>query len=139
VERTGHQGLVLVNARLGPPFTNTLDVMAGSEPIASIPEFQRRRSEVWHRVRLWALGVVPLFVAVPLMGALEIQSRPLFWAVTLSLGALAFFAAFRIVQTINRSYKCPSCEKLVTEKDGIALNPVSCPHCGARLSTGALT
>jgi len=26
VERTGHQGLVLVDGRLGPPFTNTLDL-----------------------------------------------------------------------------------------------------------------
>jgi DNA-directed RNA polymerase subunit RPC12/RpoP len=112
--------------------------MADSEP-GLITEFQRRRSGVWRRVRMWALGVVPVFMVIPLIGALEGKSPFLFWAIALPTGLLAFYAAFRMVQTINQSYRCPSCEKLVVEKDGIALDPVSCPHCSVRLSERALS
>jgi len=107
--------------------------MGTAEPSAIAIEFQRRRSAVWRGVCGWALGVVPVFVAVPLLGGLEKQSPLLFWAVVLPLGCLAFFSAFRVVRVINNRYRCPACEKRVTEGDGVALNPRTCPHCGAAL------
>jgi hypothetical protein len=107
------------------------------EPSAVTTEFQRGRSRLWRNVRWWALGLVPLFVAVPLLRGLEKQSPLPFWAVILPLGCLAFFSGYRIVTMINNRYKCPACGKLVTEGDGIALNPRDCPHCGTALTEQA--
>lgn len=107
--------------------------MSAVDPCDTAHEFQRRRSAVWRLARRWALGVVPIFVALPLLGGLEKQSPLLFWAAVLPLGCLAFFSAVRIVWAINSRYGCPACEKQVTEEDGIALNPRTCPHCGAAL------
>ena len=106
-------------------------------PIArdSITRFQDRRAEAWRRSSRWALGIVPAFVAIPLLGTLQASAPILFWSIVAPLTGLMFFSAYRIVTTVNRLYRCPTCEKLVTEKDGIALNPNSCPHCGATLST----
>jgi hypothetical protein len=98
-------------------------------------EFQKRRSAVRPRVALWALGVVPIFVVLPLAGTLQNEAPTLFLALVLPLGALAFYAGFRMVRIINDQYRCPSCGKLVTEGDGIALNPTSCPHCGVPLAS----
>src|SRR5262245_3830168 len=115
--------------------------MADSDRFRLIVEFQRRRKEVWRRFRLWALGLVPLVVAIPLMGALDVVARLpyVFWTVVIPLGALASFAAFRMVRTVQQLYRCPSCEKVITEGDGIALNPMSCPHCDVPLSERALS
>ena len=107
--------------------------MADSAPGELIEEFQRRRSEVWRRLRLWLLGVAPVFVVLPLVGDLQERSPLLFWAIILPAAGLAFFAAFRMVAAVKTLYRCPSCGKLATEKDGIALNPATCPHCGVHL------
>src|SRR5262245_22865761 len=105
--------------------------MAG--PTAIAMEFQRRRSAVWRSARRWAAGVLPICITLPLLHGLEVGSPVLFWAIVLPLGCLALFSAFRIVAAVNTLYKCPACGKQVTEGDGIALNPRTCPHCGAAL------
>jgi hypothetical protein len=126
VERTG---------KSGPPFTTTLDVMPTPTAHDAAARFQDRRSEVRRRSVRWAFGIVPAFVAIPLLGILELDqsARTLSWLIIGLLTGLAFYSAFRIVGIVNELYRCPVCEKLVTEKDGIALKPSSCPHCGATL------
>jgi len=107
-------------------------------PVAhdSVARFQDRRSEAWRRSGRWAFGIVPIFVVIPILGSLEASGPVLFWSIVIPVAGLAFYSAFRIVTTVNRLYRCPACEKLVTEKDGIALNPSSCPYCGTALSAG---
>ena len=97
-------------------------------------EFQQRRTEVWKKCRFWALGVLPLFVLLPFCIFTSIISFPISKAVFVLLGLPAFYSAYRITMLINKCYKCPKCEKVVTESDGIALNPKSCPHCGVSLT-----
>lgn len=96
-------------------------------------EFQQRRSEVWRYTRRWSLGVLPGIVVLPISGSLERVAPILFWAITLPLIGISFSSAFMIVKNIRDRYKCPGCDKLVTEADGIALDPIVCPHCGTRL------
>jgi DNA-directed RNA polymerase subunit RPC12/RpoP len=133
----GINRLASSTAALAAPQTSTLDVMLNADPSASVVTFQRRRSAVWKLSGLWALGLLPLFVTLPFLGDLQLRTPMLFWAIVIPLGGAAFFSAFRIVQTIRTRYKCPVCEKLVTEGDGIAVNPEFCPHCNARLSSRA--
>lgn len=111
--------------------------MLSNHPAASVVEFQQRRAAVWRHGLFWAAGILPLFVTVPLLGDLQVHTPALFWVIVFPLGAVAFYSAYRIVRTIRNRYRCPVCEALVTEGDGIALSPEFCPHCNARLSERA--
>jgi hypothetical protein len=81
----------------------------------------------------WSPGLASAFVVIPALGSLQDTAPLLFWPIAVACVTLTLYSAFRIVAAINRLYRCPACEKLVTDTDGIELDPASCPHCGAIL------
>jgi len=102
--------------------------------IDTAAEFQKRRRETWRQIRPWvgiAAAVFTTFVFVVYFGSKLSELSNL----NLVFGgmAVAVVAAVRINMVIRRTYRCPECDGVVMDSDGVPVDPAVCPKCGVRL------
>jgi hypothetical protein len=109
-------------------------------------EFQRRRLATWRATRLWLLLGAAAGVAFSLgpKGSDADMSEAQFTFMLVALVAIGVSLTV-VVFSVRRLYRCPHCETVPMGsvgmlgpasfgvRRGVALNPYTCPNCGAKL------
>lgn len=92
-------------------------------------EYIRERSESFQRLRKRLL----FWYFVPSMGFFLLDIFTIYLNASSSLQLLIFFLGFILMSAGAIQYRCPACNRMPTDGDGIEFNPEKCRNCGAVL------
>ena len=93
----------------------------------TIREFQERRAYTFRRCRLWlAMTIIGFAGTFAFNKRLDDGIVFLFFIMSaVGICVLTF--------VVKKHYRCPECEEVVWEFDGVPIDPRECPHCHAIL------
>ena len=110
-----------------------------------VAEFARIKIATWRGCRYWLPVLAGGFIGMIAFGDVDDNSSPQRWAFSLVAFCLLCLAILRIVVVVRRTYRCPVCGSIPMNRgslfgpgsfgidSSVALNPVTCSSCGARL------
>jgi hypothetical protein len=100
---------------------------------STVVEFQKRRLATWRAVRVWFAVVVLSSFGLWLSKGSEKEISSVQFSVALACFVMAGASFIVIIQKVRRLYRCPACDS-IPGTDGVAINPSTCPTCGAKLN-----
>lgn len=96
---------------------------------ASGTDYMRERAESFQRLRRRLMA----WYFVPGMAFFLVDIAAILLNASGLLQLLLFFPGFILMSAGAIKYRCPTCDRIPTEGDGIEFNPAKCGNCGTVL------
>jgi len=98
-------------------------------------EFQKRRATTWRLEKPWLAAALLAGLGAFLAVGVDVLSEPRKSGLFLLSFVVLIVAIVRINFILMRHYRCPGCDAMPIDRggDGVQLDPVQCPKCGAVL------
>ena len=96
-------------------------------------EFQKRRETTWRLEKPWIVAMLIGWLGAFMSFGVNAFSEPVRTHLFLLSFVVLIVTIVRINMILSRHYRCPACGKMPIGGDGVLLDPVECPKCGAAL------
>ena len=90
-----------------------------------VAEFRARQAETWQKSGFWIALMLGGFVWACLVGGLDSDSSPRLWVAGLLSFGIVGLSVVMVTRVVVEHYRCPNCERLGLQEDGVPLFPGS--------------